>query len=94
MKNDLEKSEFKDFTICRSKSQQEIDTQIGRSDDEFRKNESSEEIHELGREEYRDAEESAEMSERERSKPCKYGSATNYKRSRSKKKKKKATHAV
>ena len=47
----------------RAKSQQEIDTQIDRSGDEFRKEESFEEIHELEREGYRDAEELAEMAQ-------------------------------
>ena len=55
-KTDLEKSEFKDFIIDRTKSQQEIDTQIDRLADEFQKDESSEESHELAREEYQDAE--------------------------------------
>ena len=56
-------SEFKDFIIDLAKSQHGIDTQIDRPADEFRKHESSEEIHELEREEYRDAEELAEMSQ-------------------------------
>ena len=47
------KSEYKEFIIDIAKSQQYIDTQIGRISDEFQKNESSEESHELEREEYR-----------------------------------------
>ena len=53
----LEKIGFKDFIIGRAKSQQEIDTQIDRLGDEFQTNESSEESHESGREEYQDADE-------------------------------------
>ena len=52
MKNELEKAGYKEFIIGRSKSQQEIDTQIGRIADEFQKNESPEESYELGSEEY------------------------------------------
>ena len=52
MPNDLERSGYKEFIIDRAKSQQDIDTKIDRIDDEFRKNESSEESHELEREEY------------------------------------------
>ena len=48
MGRDLEKIEFNDFIVDRAKSQQENDTQIDRSDGEFRKNETPEEIHELG----------------------------------------------
>ena len=55
------KSEFKDFIIGRTKSQQEIDTPIDRMGGELRKNESSEESHELEREEYRDTAESGEL---------------------------------
>ena len=83
MGDDLGESEFKDFIFGRPKSQQEMDTQIDRLCDEFRKNESSEEIHALGREEYRDADELAEMPHGGRT-PCKYGSATNYKRNKKK----------
>ena len=50
--NELGKSEYREFVIDRSKSQQEIDTQIGRIADEFQKNESPEESYELGSEEY------------------------------------------
>ena len=53
MKNDLGKSEYTDFIIDRAKSQQWVDTQIDRIGDEFQKNESAEERHELEREEYR-----------------------------------------
>ena len=63
MKNDLAESGFKDFIIGRAKSQHEMDTQIDRMGGEFRKNESSGEIRELGREDYRDAEELAELSQ-------------------------------
>ena len=49
--------EFKDFLIGRAKSQQGIDDQIGRLDDDFQKNESSGESHELEREEYQGADE-------------------------------------
>ena len=60
---DLEKSEFKDFIIDRAKSQQEMDTRPDRLAEGFwKKNESSEEIDELEREEYRDAGELAKMS--------------------------------
>ena len=55
------KSEYKEFIIDIAKSQQYIDTQIGRISDEFQKNESSEESHELEREEYRDTAESGEL---------------------------------
>ena len=44
-----------------SKSQQEIDTQIDRLADEFRKNESSDEIHELERDGGRNSGGSGEM---------------------------------
>ena len=63
MKNDLEKSEFKDFIIGLAKSQHAIDTQIGRLGGEFPKNERPEEIHELERKDYRDSGELAEMSQ-------------------------------
>ena len=61
MKNDLGGSEFKDFIIDPTRSQQAIDNQIDRLGGEFRKNESSEDIHALEREEYRDADELGEM---------------------------------
>ena len=48
-------SEYKEFIIERTKSQRDIDTQIDRVDDEFQKNGSSEERHELGIEEYRNS---------------------------------------
>ena len=49
MENDLGKREFKDYIIGRAKSQQEMDTQIDRMADEFRKNANSGKIHDLER---------------------------------------------
>ena len=49
------------MVIDRSKSQQEIGTRIGRLSDEPRKNESSEDSHELEREGYRNYGELEEM---------------------------------
>ena len=89
MENDLGKREFKDYIIGRAKSQQEMDTQIDRMADEFRKNESSEEIHELEREGYRDDEELGEMSQEEN--PVNMEAQPIIK---SVKRKKKATHSV
>ena len=55
MKNDLDKSVFKDETP------QEVDTQTDRSGGEFRKGGSPKEIHESERVEYQDAEELGAM---------------------------------
>ena len=62
---DLGGSEFNDSVMGRAKSQQAIDTQIDRLAGELQKNESSEEIHELESEGYRDADESESMSQEE-----------------------------
>ena len=63
MKIDLAKGEFKDFIIDRAKSPREIDTRIDRPADEFQKNESSDWIRELEREDYHGFGELAEMSQ-------------------------------
>ena len=49
LKKEIEKGEFGGLIIDRAKSQQEIDTQIDRLADGFRTKESSDGIHELGR---------------------------------------------
>ena len=49
LKNAIERGDLKGFTIDRSKSQQEIDTQVDRLAGEFQVKESFEEIHELER---------------------------------------------
>ena len=48
-KKEIAIGEFKGFVVDRSKSQQEIETQIDRLADEFRKKASSDEIHEKER---------------------------------------------
>ena len=84
MKNDLAASEFKDIIIDRAKSQQEVDTQIDRLADG------------LERKFWRNSRvRKSRVSRRlgigrngARRKPCKYGSATNYKSSNEKRSKK------
>ena len=53
MNKEVEEAEYKEFIIGRSKSHQEIDTQIDRIADEFQKNENSEESYDLQGEGYR-----------------------------------------
>ena len=91
MKNDIEKSEFKDFVTDRTKSQQEIDTQLDRSDGGFQKNESSGGSRKLEREEYQD-DEALGGNDTGGRKPDGEGSATNYKNG--KRKEERERHAV
>ena len=49
LKKGIGKGEFKGLVVGRSESRQEIETRIDRLDNEFRKKESSGEIHELER---------------------------------------------
>ena len=49
LKREIERGEFGGLIVDRSKSQQEIDTQTDRLSGEFRKTESSDGIHEFGR---------------------------------------------
>ena len=53
LQSELEKGEYREFIIERSKSPHEIDTEIDRISGGFQQNESSEESYELEREEYR-----------------------------------------
>ena len=50
LKKEIEEGGFNGLIMGRSKSQQEIDTRIGRLDDEFQNGESPDGIHELERE--------------------------------------------
>ena len=54
-KKEAEKGEYKEFIIDRSQPRPEIDTQIDRIADEFRKNENSEESYELESDEYQNS---------------------------------------